>query len=1153
MSGQSSATAAFAGGERSRRVLVLAAVATVAVMVVVGLLRQQLGGALSQSKPTAASTLSPEHSAISRLLGADQRPFWAVRTRAGLRQRNAGQGLRVTYGRSGPLVHSVRGTVGIGLSLVGRGVRVDPAQAVAPVAARNRVSYDRGNGVVEWYANGPLGLEQGVTVASRPLSRQPGRLRFVFALRGSLVARIEHDVVTFGPRGGLSSQALLRYLGLSVTDARGRVLPAQLSLAGGRLTIGVNDAGAHYPITVDPTLEAVNLTESNGNDEDRFGSSIAQSASGSLVVVGAPGDGSATDLGGAYVFVEPAAGWAAATQTTELTDPNASEEFGTAVAVVGTSIAVGAPYANDFKGYVDVWAQPAKGWSNPGSPVELSASDAGTEGAEFGSALAASGTQLFVGAPEAGTDAAGAVYEFNEPAGGWTTPTTQTAELTAAGSAGLGRSVAADGSTVVAGAPSTAPNPDDYTGAAYVFTMPSGGWGAAPPVPAELTASDGSDTGPQLGWSVAINAASGTIAVGAPYQGSDYTGSVYVYQEPAGGWASEEQTAEMSGTVEDFWLGYVVAITNAAGTGPPTPPAGAAPAHPTSAGWSIGVVSSEWNAGVVLLFPASNGTWSNSSGGTHITFGIPAASPYSLSVQPSGIAIGNWEGNWFGNGGTVVESGSGYEIPASGYTISGTLTNENCGCGSGPTPASDINVAVTSSGGVSTSGTSNDKGVWSVDVPNGDYTVTPDDSTYSWNPTSQSVTVDGANQDNIDFDTCGNADETGAIRRGEPISRATGETGHCTVTTVKCTDARFPLPSDCFVAVEARDPSDGPPKGSAGVGGDGSITFTGAGAGGCGQLIPVPGAKAKSYCTFSILSKPGRQHLSVDYFPLSKDWHISEGSASFTIAPPRAGSTKKDVANWLVTDAAIQTDVGTVMLDLGTGGGGGALLYQSQTAAKVTLLEALGQKTAAAALKYKAAAAVEVTATAAAIGGIQKYGLSNLENLLAGYIKDPPDVNYRVVAKPHPNLAIPTRYRHVFDQRDVDGVYRAAAELRALASATSTAVNRATTAGKKGAAKSRNMQVKAAIKYLAQMAKETDAMIADQTRLAHALARTPVGKYRIQFKSPTLSRQLGHLTFAQLFDDPTELARLRHAASLYLTASKDPAPLAFPKLPALFP
>jgi hypothetical protein len=109
------------------------------------------------------------------------------------------------------------------------------------------------------------------------------------------------------------------------------------------------------------------------------------------------------------------------------------------------------------------------------------------------------------------------------------------------------------------------------------------------------------------------------------------------------------------------------------------------------------------------------------------------------------------------------------------------------------------------------------------------------------------------------------------------------------------------------------------------------------------------------------------------------------------------------------------------------------------------------------------------------------------------------------------------------------------------------------TAGKEGATKWRNLQVAAAINFLRQMASDTDAMIAYQIRLAHAVARTPVGRSPLRFESQKLRREFGRLKLAQLVDDPTEIARLRHLASLFLTASQDPAPLAFPKLPALFP
>ena len=52
-----------------------------------------------------------------------------------------------------------------------------------------------------------------------------------------------------------SGRLALRYGGLSVTDARGRVLPATLTVHDGELLIGVSDAGARYPLRIDPFIQ----------------------------------------------------------------------------------------------------------------------------------------------------------------------------------------------------------------------------------------------------------------------------------------------------------------------------------------------------------------------------------------------------------------------------------------------------------------------------------------------------------------------------------------------------------------------------------------------------------------------------------------------------------------------------------------------------------------------------------------------------------------------------------------------------------------------------------------------------------------------------------------------------------------------------------
>ena len=116
---------------------------------------------------------------------------------------------------------------------------------------------------------------------------------------------------------------------------------------GKALLIRVNDAGARYPLTVDPFFQQAKLTASDFVDGDEFGFSVA--VSGSTIVVGSPLaagvlPGHYHD-GAVYVFVKPAGGWANGTQTAKLTgsDAGSIDELGVSVAISGDTIVAGAP------------------------------------------------------------------------------------------------------------------------------------------------------------------------------------------------------------------------------------------------------------------------------------------------------------------------------------------------------------------------------------------------------------------------------------------------------------------------------------------------------------------------------------------------------------------------------------------------------------------------------------------------------------------------------------------------------------------------------------------------------------------------------------------------------------------------------------------
>ena len=148
------------------------------------------------------------------------------------------------------------------------------------------------------------------------------------------------------------------------------------------------------------------------------------------------------------------------------------------------------------------------------------------------------GATIVAGAPYAAVgsnSAQGAVYEFNEPASGWAEGS-QTAKLTASDGNSydyLGWSVAVSskGATVVAGAEGATVGSNIGQGAVYVFKEPASGWADGNEV-AKLTASDGNSYD-YLGWSVAMSQDGATVVAGAPYAtvgGNSFQGAVYVFQ-----------------------------------------------------------------------------------------------------------------------------------------------------------------------------------------------------------------------------------------------------------------------------------------------------------------------------------------------------------------------------------------------------------------------------------------------------------------------------------------------------------------------------------------------------------------------------------------------------------------------------------------------
>jgi len=235
--------------------------------------------------------------------------------------------------------------------------------------------------------------------------------------------------------------------------------------------------------------------------------------------------------------------------------------------------------------------------------AKLIASD-GQEGDIFGSAVAIDGDTIVIGAEGASLGKGyqqGAAYVFVKPANGWRNMR-QTAKLTASDGANFayfGFSVAVRGDTIVIGAYCHSDTQRRCNGAVYVFAKPATGWTDMTET-AELTASDDhSDAGYVLGWSVVIDRKARTVAAGA-LLANDGAGAVYMFVKPANGWANMTQNAELTASdanQANCCLGYALSFAgNTLAAGDP--------------GWSNGNPNSCCQ-GAAYIFVKSAKGWTN--------------------------------------------------------------------------------------------------------------------------------------------------------------------------------------------------------------------------------------------------------------------------------------------------------------------------------------------------------------------------------------------------------------------------------------------------------------------------------------------------------------------------------------------------------------
>jgi cysteine-rich repeat protein len=339
------------------------------------------------------------------------------------------------------------------------------------------------------------------------------------------------------------------------SGARGDGFGSAVGVLGDRILVGApgaaRDTGKAFLFDARTGALLRTFEKRSPQPGDRFGATVALTERGALIA--APTDRREVEAGGAVYLVDVETG--APLQVFQKEHPEPRDLFGSALAAAGDGLLIGAPF--DDSGLVN------------GGAAYLFRGDAIAAvfrkrfpGADFGAAVAGAGGALLVGAPLDG-ERRGAVHVFD--AGSGEARAMLTPEL--AGGARFGFSLATAGTATVVGAPFASVGGVE-AGSVAVF--------ADTTVRARLSGPS-PRAGDQLGFAVATVDAD--VLVGAPLVGERDEGEAYLYDRASG--ELERTLRKPTATSGDFFGAAVAGAGDALVIGAPfdgaaAPSAGAA-------------------------------------------------------------------------------------------------------------------------------------------------------------------------------------------------------------------------------------------------------------------------------------------------------------------------------------------------------------------------------------------------------------------------------------------------------------------------------------------------------------------------------------------------------------------------------------------------
>jgi hypothetical protein len=552
--------------------------------------------------------------AASMLVGeADQR-FWVTKHDGSFAAE--GGGIRSSFSASGVRLRSGSGSLDLRLLGVGHGSHPELAP-IAPTASKSTVGYRRGS-LTEWYRNGPYGLEQGFTLARRP-GGQANSLTIELGLGGSLTprGRGRKEVELLNHVGAVA----LRYGALTVSDAKGAHVPAELEVHGRRLLIRVFDAHAVYPLRIDPFIQqGSKIVPGDEDGSSTFGVSVALSADGNTALIGGEDDGGYTGnnysgAGAAWIFTRSGETW---TEQQKLDPDDAGTGgFGSSVALSadGNTALIGSGDANwsPVVGAAWVFTRTGTTWSEQ---QKLTATEELGKG-DFGASVALSedGNTALIGGYSDNTYVGGA-WVFTRSGTTWAQRQKLTAHEETPANSEFGTSVAlsGDGKTALIG-DGDVTNFTGIVGAAWVFARSGEAWSQQG---AELTANDESGNG-GFGHSVALTGDGDTALIGGPADNSG-VGAAWVFTPTAGTWTQQGSKLVPDDETEKSGFGSSIALSADGNTA------------------LIGGIDDHGERGAAWVFTPSAGTWTQQ--GSKLTDGeeAPEIVTFGLSVALSSDA-----------------------------------------------------------------------------------------------------------------------------------------------------------------------------------------------------------------------------------------------------------------------------------------------------------------------------------------------------------------------------------------------------------------------------------------------------------------------------------------------------------------------------------